>query len=113
MQQECTLLPHEIDHIRARKQHGPTTLENLCWACAECNGHKGANVAGFDPETGELAILFNPRRELWAERFAWDGPKLLGKTDIGRATIDVLQINLPARIEFRRLLIQLGLFPHS
>ena len=30
MPQACTVLPHEIDHIRARKHHGPTSLENTC-----------------------------------------------------------------------------------
>ena len=38
MPQSCTVLPHEIDHIRARKHHGPTTQHNTCLACAQCNG---------------------------------------------------------------------------
>ena len=111
MPQDGTVLPHETDHIRAKKHHGPTSLENLCWACADCNGHKGSNVAGYDPETGELVPLFNPRRDTWTDHFAWDGPVLRGKTARGRATIDVLQINHPDRVEHRRLLIELDLFP--
>ena len=45
MPQICTQLPHEGDHIRAQKHKGSTTLENLCWACALCNGHKGSDVS--------------------------------------------------------------------
>jgi hypothetical protein len=111
MPQDCNLLPHEIDHIRAKKHHGPTTLEDLCWACADCNGYKGFNAAGYDPETGDLVPLFNPRGDVWADHFAWDGPVLRGKTAVGRATIEVLQINHSDRVGHRRLLIELGLFP--
>ena len=103
--QEFTTLPHEIDHIRARKHHGPTTLQNTCLACAYCNGAKGSNVAGYDPETDELVPLFNPRKDSWDEHFARDGPTLRGKTAVGRTTIDVLRINSPERVEHRQLLI--------
>ena len=108
--QDCTVLPHAVDHIRARKHHGLTALDNLCWSCAD-NAHKGSNAAGYDPETGDLVPLFNPRCDTWEDHFAWDGPVLRGKTPVARATIDVLQINDPDRVEHRRLLIWLGLFP--
>lgn len=108
--QEQSVLPHEIDHIRARKHHGPTTLDNTCLACAYCNGAKGPNAAGYDPETGELVPLFNPRTDAWHDHFAWDGAVLRAMTPVGRATLDVLRINDPSRVEHRRLLITLGLF---
>jgi hypothetical protein len=109
--QDCTLLPHTIDHIRAKKHHGATALDNLCWACADCNAHKGPNAAGFDPATGDLVPLFNPRHDAWEEHFMWDGPVLYGKTAPARATIDVLQIDHPDRIEVRRVLMELDRFP--
>src|SRR6516165_1268116 len=96
--QFCTTLPHEIDHIRAKKHHGPTTLQNTCLACAYCNAAKGTNVAGFDPESGELVPLFNPRTQRWNEHFTWRGSTLIGLTAIGRATIDVLNINSAERL---------------
>ena len=111
--QDCTTLPHEKDHIRAEKHHGPTSYQNLCWACAQCNGAKGSNVAGYDPVTDELVPFFNPRRDRWDDHFAWNGPVLTGKTPVARATIDVLRINDPERIEHRRLLIVAGIFPPS
>ncbi|MGH7171510.1 MAG: hypothetical protein ACRELF_09615 [Gemmataceae bacterium] len=36
---------------------------------------------------------------------------MTGRTAIGRTTIDVLAINLPERVEHRRLLLRAGLFP--
>jgi hypothetical protein len=111
VKQEFSSLPHELDHIRARKHHGPTTLANLCFACAQCNGAKSSDAAGYDPQTDELVPLFNPRKDRGDDHFTWRGPTLLGKTKIGRATIDVLQINEVERVEFRRMLIELGVFP--
>jgi len=52
--QQVTVLPHQIDHIVARKHGGQTTEENLCLACYRCNVHKGPNIAGVDPQTGEI-----------------------------------------------------------
>lgn len=43
--QSGTVLPHEVDHIRSLKHRGPSTLENLCWACAWCNSYKGTDIA--------------------------------------------------------------------
>jgi HNH endonuclease len=111
MPQSCTVLPHELDHIRAQKHRGPTQLENLCWACALCNSHKGTDAAAFVPGTEQLVRLFNPRTDAWQEHFAWAGPKLLGRTEIGLATIELLQINASSRVHLRQLLIEAKLFP--
>lgn len=113
MPQELDIQPFQLDHIRAQKHAGPTTIANLALSCLPCNSYKGANVAGYDPETDELHPLFNPRSDAWNEHFSWDGAVLCGSTPIGRATIAVLRINLPERIEHRRLLIAASLFPPS
>ena len=55
------LYGHEVDHIIAEKHRGETIEENLCLSCYECNRHKGSDFASFDPVTGEIAMLFNPR----------------------------------------------------
>ena len=86
-------LPFHIDHIIAQKHGGQSESENLAWACFSCNLRKGPNIAGLDPDTGELTALFNPRTDGWSDHFAWDGLLLLGKTAIGRTTVAVLDIN--------------------
>ena len=111
MPQSCTQLPHEADHIRAQKHEGPTTLENLCWACALCNSHKGSDASAYVPGTDELVRLFNPRTDSWDDHFEWIGPRLVGKTPIALATLALLRINADSRMSHRRMLIAVGLFP--
>lgn len=111
--QESSILPHQIDHVRATKHRGANTMDNTCFACAHCNAAKGPNVAGYDPETGALVALFNPRVDVWREHFHWQGALLVGNTPVGRATIDVLRINDADCVEQRRELIDAGLFPPS
>ena len=93
--QTCTVLPHEIDHILAQKHRGQTSLENLCLACAQCNASKGSNIAGYDPVTGKLTSLFNPRTHIWTEHFHWNGPTLVGTTPIARANSVAIRALLP------------------
>lgn len=111
MPHDLEMLPFQIDHVIARKHHGPTSEENLALACELCNSHKGPNIAGIDPTTGETAGLFHPRNEAWKEHFQWDGANLKGSTPMARATIDVLAINMPLRVELRQNLIDEGAFP--
>src|SRR5437762_406885 len=86
-------LPFQIDHIVARKHSGPTKAANLALACFRCNSHKGPNLSGIDPLSSQVVRLFHPRQDRWAEHFEWNGPKLIGLTPPGRATIAVLHIN--------------------
>ncbi|MDB5336662.1 MAG: restriction endonuclease, partial [Planctomycetaceae bacterium] len=78
MSQEFTEAGHEVDHIIAEKHHGLTTLENLGLACFPCNNHKGPNIAGIDPKTGQVTRLFHPRIDDWSAHFAWRGATLMG-----------------------------------
>lgn len=62
-----------IDHVIAKKHHGPTSLENLAYSCYWCNAYKGDNLSGFDPNTSSVIRLFNPRVDIWSMHFAWHG----------------------------------------
>jgi hypothetical protein len=112
MPQALTSLPHEVDHIRARKHHGPTALENLCWSCAHCNGAKGSDASGFDTDD-TLVPLFNPRKNRGSDHFQWRCAEIVGRTANGRATIGVLRINDPSRIALRALLMAANLYPRE
>ncbi len=100
-----------VDHIIARQHGGKTQLGNLALACLRCNRSKGPNIAGIDGQTRRLVPLYHPRRDLWTEHFRWRGPRLVGLTPVGRATIRVLAINHPNAIAVRRELIAEGIFP--
>jgi hypothetical protein len=104
------VLPFQIDHVIAEKHGGETVLSNLALACYNCNAHKGPNIAGRDPETGDLTPLFQPREQIWLEHFQWNGAELLGLTAVGRTSVQVLNINDRDRVELRKILIAAGLF---
>jgi hypothetical protein len=105
LDQAETPIPHEIDHIIASKHGGETATDNLALSCNFCNRHKGPNVAGVDPVSGRITRLFHPRKDRWRAHFAWEGPRLVGLTAIGRTTIRVLEINRPEIVAFREMLI--------
>ncbi|HEY3241920.1 MAG TPA: HNH endonuclease [Phycisphaerae bacterium] len=92
-----------VEHIVARQHGGSDADDNQCWSCHRCNLCKGPNLSGRDPLTGKIVRLFDPRRQQWGRHFAWHGPVLVGRTQAGRATIAVLRINDPQRLELRRV----------
>lgn len=98
-----------IDHVIARQHRGPTEFRNLALSCLHCNSHKGPNVAGYDPKSGKLTPLYNPRRMRWPRHFRWDGPRIVGRTPVGRVTVDVLDLNAERAVRARSLLIARGL----
>lgn len=100
-----------IDHIIAEQHSGPTELPNLALACLRCNLNKGPNIASRDRRTGKMVRLFSPRRDRWSDHFRWDGPVLVGRTAIGRATVELLKINHRNYVEVRAALIYEGVFP--
>lgn len=103
-------LPFQVDHIIARQHGGSTMIENLARSCLHCNKHKGPNIAGLDPVTGQLVPLFHPRSQSWQRHFLWNGPFLFGRTRTARATVRVLAMNDPAAVAFRAELMLEGVF---
>src|SRR5277367_2172200 len=111
MPQAFDRTPFEIDHIIAEKHKGPTVASNLCLSCLYCNSFKGSDISSLDAATRKLTPLFNPRRHKWSRHFRWEGAYLVGRTAIGRVTVELLKINDPFRVEFREELMGEGLFP--
>lgn len=108
MPQSAYRVRFQVDHVVAQQHKGPTVPENLALACLACNSHKGPNLSGIDPDSGDVVRLFNPRAERWEDHFEWSGAELIGKTPTGRATIAVLAINDPAYVITRRQLMNEG-----
>ena len=100
-QANSPLIPLHIEHVIPRKHGGDDRLDNLALACADCNFKKSSDLAGLDPETGELVPLFHPRRRDWSQHFAWDGMRIIGLTSIGRTTVRVLDMNSVQRLRVR------------
>ena len=47
----------------------------------------------FDPLTGILVPLFNPRTQVWTAHFTWDGATICPLTPEGRVTVKILRVN--------------------
>ena len=58
-------------------------------------------------------MLFNPRRDAWNEHFDFDAGsfQLLGRTPVGRATIDRLRMNTSYQIEARKYWLEPAYIP--
>lgn len=97
----------ELDHIRPEKFAGPTTAGNLAWACLSGNRHKGPLTAAHEPDSSQLVRLFNPRSDVWEDHFAYDAPRIIGRTAIGRATAWALERNSSEYLELREALGEL------
>ena len=68
------------------------------------------SLAGVDPLTKGLTRLFNPRRHRWDRHFRLAGAILVGRTAIGRTTVEVLAMNEPERVALRQELLDQGLW---
>lgn len=100
---------HEVDHIIAEKHGGATRLDNLAYACLQCNRHKGTDYRSFDPHTGIDIRLFNPRLQHWNEHFTLHlNGTITARTPEGRAAARLLHFNDPTRTEQRADLIAAG-----
>lgn len=95
-----------VEHIIPRQHDGGDEPENLALACFHCNQHKGSNLTGIDPDTGQIVRLFHPRRDRWEDHFELRGATVSGLTDIGRATVRVLKMNAARRLELRTVLLR-------
>ena len=109
--QAVSLYTHEVDHIIAEKHRGETVLENLCLACLECNRAKGSDFGSFDPETGEITLLYNPRQQSWEEHLRLDGARIVPLSPEGRVTAFVLKLNDEIRVRARQGLLEAGKYP--
>jgi hypothetical protein len=100
----------EIDHIKPQSLGGTDDLDNLASACVDCNRYKSDRKKCIDPLTNQEVSLFNPRTQTWKEHFQWsdDKTELLGISDVGRATIDCLQLNKPLVKRARKGWVNLG-----
>ena len=102
-----------IDHVCPLSLGGSNELENLALACSGCNGRKYNKLEDFDPITGQLAPIFNPRQQTWRDHFAWNEnfTLVIGLTAIGRATLNALDMNRKGIINIRIALYTIGKHP--
>ena len=105
--------PMVVEHILPKNKGGITTFTNLCFACYRCNLFKGSQTHRVDPQSGAFTALFHPRQQQWNEHFVYEqsGLYILGRTEIGRATVIALNMNNDVIVDARRNWVRLGWYP--
>jgi HNH endonuclease len=99
--EEISAARFEIDHIQPKSLKGSDSIDNLALACQRCNSHHYNFIQGKDPETLNAVYLFHPRQQVWNHHFIWsnDGCRIIGITEVGRATVNRLDLNDEVRSE--------------
>lgn len=103
----------EVEHIIPLSKNGLDKPENWALSCRICNLRKLDYTEGFDPVKKQIVRLFHPRLDVWDNHFIvqQEPPFLLeGKTPIGRATVERLEINSSSQLRARELWIALGIY---
>ncbi len=109
--EEDTFFGCEVDHIISDKHGGPTTADNLAYACVFCNRAKGSDVGSIVPGSGAFSRFFNPRTGAWATHFALETARIVPLSDIGQVTTRILSFNSPERLLEREALHAVGRYP--
>jgi hypothetical protein len=101
-----------IDHIVSIKHVGKTTADNLAYTCQICNLSKGSDIATFIKKSDNpIPFFLNPRTDSWNEHFSIEETGILESiTDIGEATIKILDLNHLESIIERQEMLKLGMF---
>lgn len=102
-----------LDHVVPLALGEGEGLENLALACFHCNRRKANKQSAGDPQSGKTVSLFNPRTALWSEHFSWssDGLLVLAHSAVGRATVELLELNRERVLIIRLADIDVGRHP--
>jgi len=95
------LVSYHVEHVIARQHGGGDEIDNLCLSCHWCNLFKGPNLSSL--VNGELVRLFNPRTDSWSDHFQIVDGVIFGLSQIGVATVSLLNMNDADRVELRRI----------
>jgi hypothetical protein len=101
----------QVDHIISEKHGGSTEESNLAYACAPCNRAKGSDIGSIAEHTGSFIRLFNPRIDKWHEHLKVEGPEIIGLTEIGQVTVNILRLNDEERRLEREVLVTQQRYP--
>ena len=101
----------QVEHIISRKHGGSSGIDNLALACVFCNRHKGSDIASLIPGRDELVRSYNPRTDRWRDHFRLTGFLVEPLTEIGEATIRILQMNHDDQSLERQVLSRRGRYP--
>lgn len=86
----------DVDHIIPKSCGGGENFSNKALSCKRCNAKKCDTVKFLDSQSKQLANIYHPATQQWSEHFEVKSVSqglhvIIGKTDTGRATADLLE----------------------
>jgi hypothetical protein len=110
--ESLSVVTFEVEHIIPVSRGGQAEFENLCLACPSCNRHKSNRVSALT-SSGIETRIFHPQLDVWLDHFDWsiNGTIIVGLTDVGTATLELLKMNRPQLVEVRSYWRVLGMHP--
>lgn len=102
-----------LEHVFPKVKGGGNELENLALSCQACNNSKYTKTEALDPFNQQKVPLYNPRKDVWKEHFAWneDFTEIIGISPTGRATVKALKLNREGVRNLRQVLFGAGKHP--
>jgi len=102
-----------VEHIIPKSKGGQSTPKNTTLSCQGCNNYKYNKTDGIDNLTGNTANIYNPRKQIWSDHFAWssDGIEIIALSSTGRVTLNTLRLNRQELQNLRFLLVEAGKHP--
>lgn len=101
----------QLEHIISLKHGGSSELDNLALACFYCNSNKGSDLGTYVNDV--LTRFYHPRTDKWLDHFEISNALILPKTEIGEATVKILDFNNSERLQERQMLFLTNNFPHQ
>jgi len=111
--EEDACFSFHVDHISSRKQKGSTTSDNLALACLRCNVSKGTDPGVIIGRPPRLVRLYHPRQDRWDEHFRIFAARIHPVSEIGEATVSLLDLNAQDRLLLRCALVKAGRYPSA
>ncbi len=111
VREEASYLSYQIDHIVSIKHGGDDHLDNLAYSCVSCNRVKGSDIGSVLLPEKDFIRLFNPREDSWQDHFKLTEAEIMPRSDIGKVTIKILDLNNQYRIAEREALLEVGRYP--
>ena len=110
--EDLLMFSAQVDHIISLKHGGGNDLENLAYCYIRCNRNKGTDLGSILHDKTKIIRFYNPRSDRWSDHFEIKNAKIVPKTAIGQVTDNIFRFNTKERVVERKLLGELGLFPH-
>ena len=101
-QKQLPFAVFHLEHVVPREHGGDDDPGNLALACYHCNSHKGPDLSGIDPVTGQVTVLLiRATQKTGTYIYLRRRSDRWGCTATECTTVRVLEMNASDRLQLR------------